>query len=411
MAIVDYFSYPFLALAVLVGLLASFSDLKEGRIKNRLLVYGALVALYFYLAEILILLSFNASVSWSYFRDVLVNAVLGFLAGFILWHFNIWAAGDAKLFAFFVFSIPLVYYQKNYLPYFPSFALILNIFIVILAFIFLKMIFDVFLSAVLFLASKRSVFAFGSNSSNVPVLSVASESRAVSAFGSDRPDEIRKIKLGRGLDVKKIFKEFLFMPVFAFGIFISLTMVFKSLQAWGKLGELAFLSHPVFLFLSMFILFQVLNKMTRPLKMGLAFSFLIYLAVGLRLWPAVISTAFFDAFQLQTLYFIFGFLILNKLIDFYIEKKDVSRIPLDKLKPQMVLARESLQKLRELSPDLAVDSDGLTEEDVGIIKDLGEKNSELRFVEIYKAIPLAPFIFLGVILTLILKGTLISLML
>jgi prepilin signal peptidase PulO-like enzyme (type II secretory pathway) len=135
---------------------------------------------------------------------------------------------------------------------------------------------------------------------------------------------------------------------------------------------------------------------------------MIYLAAALRFWPEAVSAGLRGAFQLQTVYFIFGFLILNELIDFYIENKDVLKIPLSKLKPQMVLTAASLGKLREFAPALEINSDGLTEEDTGIIKDLGERNPKLRFAEIYKAMPLAPFIFLGAILTFILKGAAIS---
>lgn len=402
MIFLNYLHYPFIILAGFIGLVASWSDLRESKIKNRLIIFGVLTALFFYLAEILILLSFEISPRWLYFRDVLINTFLGFLTGFFLWQFNVWAAGDAKLFALFAFLIPLAYYEKNYLPYFPSFAMMLNIFVVALVFIFLKILFDIFISAIVFL---KGFFGFRSqNDSMAEFRNNKAAEFLKNPTGQSNFSIIEKVKTR-----KKIFKEFLLMPVFSFGIFIALSVIFRNLQGWGALGELAFLDQPVFLFLSMFIIFQVLNKTSRPVKKGLAFSFLIYLAFGLRLWPGVISAAFFDVFQFQTLYFIFGFLILNKLIDFYIEKKDVSRIPLEKLKPQMILTPRNLEKLREFAADLEVNSDGLTEEDLKIIRDLGEKNPEFRFFEIYKTTPMAPFIFLGVILTLILKGSLISL--
>ncbi|MDP1629057.1 MAG: hypothetical protein Q8L57_00395, partial [bacterium] len=94
MNLLNYFHYPFIILAVLVGLISGWSDIRESKIKNRLIIFGALTALFFYLAEILILLSFDIPPRWSYFKDVLVNTGFGFLAGFILWRFNVWSAGD-----------------------------------------------------------------------------------------------------------------------------------------------------------------------------------------------------------------------------------------------------------------------------------------------------------------------------
>jgi preflagellin peptidase FlaK len=379
-------------LAVFIGLIASWSDFRESKIKNRLIIFGALAALFFYLAEILILLSFDISPRWVYFRDVLVNTGLGFLAGFILWRLNVWAPGDAKLFALFALLIPLTYYEKNYLLYFPSFALILNVFAVVLAFIFLKMICDFFVSAFSFFSRKQ-----------LP------ENSELSRL-TDGKDGRMPVKSSRPV-FKKVLKEFILMPAFTFGVFFALSVIFKSLQVWRGPGDLAFLDHPLLLFSALFMIFQVSNKIRRIFKMGLAFLFLIYLAAGLLLWPKAILTALHGTFRPQTIYFVLGFLVLNKLIDFYIEKKDVLKIPLRKLKPQMVLTTRSLGKLRGLAPDLEISPDGLTEEDLGIIKDLGEKNPKLRFVEIYKAMPLAPFIFLGVILTLILRGALVSLIL
>jgi len=47
----------------------------------------------------------------------------------------VWSAGDAKLFFVFSLLIPISYYSKSYLPVFPSFALLVNIFIPILLFL------------------------------------------------------------------------------------------------------------------------------------------------------------------------------------------------------------------------------------------------------------------------------------
>ena len=71
----------------------------------------------------------------NYFLDVAINSLISLAVAYILWHFELWAAGDAKLFFVFSFLLPLKYYSSGAFPHFPALALLLNVFT--FAFIFL----------------------------------------------------------------------------------------------------------------------------------------------------------------------------------------------------------------------------------------------------------------------------------
>lgn len=73
-----------------------------------------------------------------YSMDSLINFCIALVVGYSLWKFEVWAPGDGKLFAISVLLIPLKYYGTKYFPYFPAFALLVNIFVVAAAVVFLE---------------------------------------------------------------------------------------------------------------------------------------------------------------------------------------------------------------------------------------------------------------------------------
>jgi hypothetical protein len=68
-----------------------------------------------------------------------INLVISGLVAYLLWHFKMWAAGDAKLFICYASLIPMAQYSRAYFNYyFASFLLLLWIFIPATAFFLLK---------------------------------------------------------------------------------------------------------------------------------------------------------------------------------------------------------------------------------------------------------------------------------
>jgi Flp pilus assembly protein protease CpaA len=134
----------FLSIIFLIGLIISYQDFRYGKIKNKWIVYGFILGLggyfLFWFLFIYNLVQITIPLS-SYFLRVVINSGISLLVGFFIWRLNLWSAGDAKLFALFAFLLPLEFYRRSYLPYFPSFVLLLNIFIPILIFYLTRDIF------------------------------------------------------------------------------------------------------------------------------------------------------------------------------------------------------------------------------------------------------------------------------
>jgi len=157
--IFDYLDYFLLPVFFLLGAIISYEDIRYGKIKNKWIAVGAIwgLAVYlFFLFWLLIgpfitnfyydnILNLTVgaprpvfTVHFSFLLQSIVNGFAALAIGFLVWRAKGWAAGDAKLFFIFSLLIPIKYYWKSYLPIFPSFTLLINIFIPLLLFLFFR---------------------------------------------------------------------------------------------------------------------------------------------------------------------------------------------------------------------------------------------------------------------------------
>lgn len=144
----------FLPIIIFICIITSLEDLKEGKIKNKWIKLGFFWGIFiyfffFFLSTLNIVFSsfFPQKVyflSYSYLFKVLINSSFALILSFLLWYFRLWSAGDAKLFFVISFLLPLKYYWKSYLPWFPSFALLINIFFPAFIFFLLHFFFHFF---------------------------------------------------------------------------------------------------------------------------------------------------------------------------------------------------------------------------------------------------------------------------
>jgi Flp pilus assembly protein protease CpaA len=136
------------AVLVFVAISTIYDDIRCGLIRNRRIlqglaagggVYAVLLGAHF-LKDVLAL---PASLTAGGPRDIfwlllaLLNAFLGFVTACVLWHFKVWAAGDAKLFTLYCFIIPPELYHAGDV-FFPGIILLINVF----AFTFLYLVGD-----------------------------------------------------------------------------------------------------------------------------------------------------------------------------------------------------------------------------------------------------------------------------
>ena len=78
--------------------------------------------------------------SWPWFAVVPLNLVIGLAVAVLLWVMQIWAAGDAKLFALYAFLVPPAVYTRTYMAGFPALPMLVNVFALVFAFLALDLL-------------------------------------------------------------------------------------------------------------------------------------------------------------------------------------------------------------------------------------------------------------------------------
>ena len=127
-----------LPIVFLIGLITSYQDFRYNKIKNKWIVLGLVWGMTVYFTLLLWNLFGDSTIPNSYIFKVFINFAISLLISYLLWYFNLWPAGDAKLFLTFSFLLPLTFYWRSYLPFFPSFAFFTNTFLIALLFLLIQ---------------------------------------------------------------------------------------------------------------------------------------------------------------------------------------------------------------------------------------------------------------------------------
>jgi Flp pilus assembly protein protease CpaA len=103
-------NFLFIPLILALGIITSYTDIKEGKIRNKHLIIISVLGLFLY-----IIFFFIKQISLQFIFLTLVNLGIGALIGIFLWFLGFWSAGDAKLFSVYLLIIPLIFYKiKTY---------------------------------------------------------------------------------------------------------------------------------------------------------------------------------------------------------------------------------------------------------------------------------------------------------
>jgi len=98
--------FYFLPAIILLGILTSYEDIKERKIRNKYVVTALVLAI-----AINAVLYFGNIIVLNQILDQLIVILFSLVIGIVLWLMQMWSAGDAKLYIAFVALIPSHIYQ------------------------------------------------------------------------------------------------------------------------------------------------------------------------------------------------------------------------------------------------------------------------------------------------------------
>jgi Flp pilus assembly protein protease CpaA len=361
----DYILLLFLPMILFIGVITSYEDIKTGKIRNKWIIYGLIYAVIMNLLIIFIYiyLVYNQTLRIGYFVEYFLNVIFALLLGFILWNIGLWTAGDAKLFMVFSALIPLSVFHYGHIPYFDANIILINTFVPFFIFYSIMLLFKT--------SFKQKIYY-----------------------------------LKKSFEIKQIMVLFLFL----FGFMWPLGIIFR------------YTNLPRNFFFSIFILFIILNMIEKILKNRLVLFLLIISVFRLfldsnafTLYSFVNLLVLLISFLLLRYFILYiGYDFMTKIVDIKLLKKGM--VPAEFIviekgkyvkKPLLhfsllsyMMFKKSVQKTV-----FNVNAEGLIEKDVKTLKKL-EKKLGFEHLRVYKTLSFAPYMFVGVLLTLIFKGNL-----
>ncbi len=369
----DYFPHLVLWLYLIIhGAIISYHDLKTQKIRNKH-----------------ILITIFAGILWHGFvflwgdrfgitedlTAVLTNTAMALAVAFGMYYANLWSPADAKWFAALVFVVPLSYYRHIDLDMFPAIALLINAYICAFLYIFAEFV-------------GRFVRAVGN---------FFKELASVSPM--ERQDRIYRL-LGKIWDYLPQF--FLMAVGVAFVMVLLRIIMFKTYQWTGQYIHIK----PATMFLLLFLLF---NPIYRLMRIKWVFIPVLF---ALLTWIGYVLINVKDPSKVEELlnigYISISLIMFRELYNRWQRGIESVWIEIDELDSRHVLSENTKRTMLEtgLFSEAELSEMGID----GISRDQLEKilhhyrHPEYHgFIEIQKTIPFGPFIYFGLIATMIFK--------
>jgi hypothetical protein len=98
----------FLPTILALGIITSYEDIKEGKIRNKYVVVGLVLGV----TTNLLLVLFNIT-TLEYLTRTAILFIASMIISLLLWYFGMWGAGDAKLFVTYALLVPISTYNNN----------------------------------------------------------------------------------------------------------------------------------------------------------------------------------------------------------------------------------------------------------------------------------------------------------
>jgi Flp pilus assembly protein protease CpaA len=343
-------AYVLFPLILYLGFLTSYTDIKEGKIKNRHLLIALISVLILY-----ILLIVFRKLDINVFARTIINFAIGTGIAVFLWFLGFWSAGDAKLFSIYMLILPVHYFTVQ-------------------AFTFLTLLINVLVPVAIFFIL---ILVFGTSTR-------------------------QKMRILRGyFTIEYIFSTLLL--IFSLGWIIQLVF--------------SFLRIPSNLILSMLLIIGINRLFTKYFKVMYAYSLISIVRIFFQ-WPQLITLSFWKSFFIFSL----GFIILRGFIFDLSFSLFTKKYKTKDLKPGMIPAENvvkdnnffrkvpmsdffSSSQIRNQQYLLNDSIEGLNKKDIKFLE------KKFKDINIHQTIPFAPFMFLGVLITIFFGVDIINLVL
>jgi hypothetical protein len=369
-------------LTILVFLSVSLLNAFLGHLENSTASYviGKIVSVFYFGVKTKVVLKFYLFYS--------VHVVFLILASVLLWKIKVWPAGDAKLYILLGAMLPLVSPNISYFPYTLFLAYLINIFIPPGLFYICRLFGNLF--GIIF---------------------------------KEREIDIR-ISLWKGL-VKKVKSKWSKIRPNFFGYVYLLVNFFilTSLSQVLRFYIYKFLSQRIGVEAILFaVLFLTWDKIVEKLmRKSTTVAFLIifggYLTVMALFFPDHLSQGLLDGVFMMLRFGVL-LMVMKSAIKYHFESSEVYSVPVDELKPGMILSRKTLSYIKkdyQFGKECFRDDycDGLTPSQIELLgkwfKERAEKDEKHVEVEMAKFNPFAVWVCVGAFITLFMDQDLIHL--
>ncbi len=359
---------------LIVGAITSWEDYRIGKIRNKWLVMGFIYGIAVYIFFLLPNVGINSYIFNNYhlpvliFWQIVLNTLIAVIASFLLWRFGYISAGDAKLFIIYCWLLPFKYYSRTYLPAFPSFALLINMYLPLLLLLFIESIWYLFKRP----AGKRKKKQFGQASTH-----------NLSSMGIE---------------------SFIWQII----NFISLIIIFNFIRNIFSPWLPEIFRGNILLFLVFYIGRRYIYNIFKNKKYLLALVTLALLAElsYLLIYGPVLTIEKFWIVAQTSIVFLIAIILLQNLFEKHLLKTALRKIKIKNLKVGMT----PLLKKRPTPMIGLIGGSGITKEQIEILKKWG-KDNDFKEMEIYRKAPFAHWMLLGVIITIVMHGSLLHLFL
>lgn len=299
-----------------------------------------------------------------YLAKVAANAALALLAGFLMWWFGLWAAGDAKMFAVLTLLLPLSTYRGAYMPAFPAYVLLFNTFVAVMALLVVEMVARIVRQAVR------------------PTEDEARVARETAAWVRSHAGEL----------------------VLGFVGMFFLFLVIKTLRGLFRdvLVDWTHLDVKPVVYLVLLLVFRPVVRAMRDRRVLVPVALL---TAGYITSVAVRPTEGHDLESVLSVGSVAGsIMVFYLLYGIYLNAFDFKAVRVWELKPRMILSRRTLEVLKE-DQDLLdhkmgqAGPDGLSPDQVEVLRRWWIDRGKGGVVWVSRTFPFAPALFVGTLLT------------